>query len=125
MNRRGEAAERFAERRRQEDEAQRLKDAVPTLATCKIEIGESRREMTTADVSHTRHVIVDRAPALFFVACTDPSCRDGGHDITHVVMRGLREGRAETRGEDTCHGQLGTADCGRIVRFTVFATYRT
>jgi hypothetical protein len=33
-----EAAQRFAERRRREDEAQRLKDRIPNLATLRLEI---------------------------------------------------------------------------------------
>ena len=124
MNRRGDASERFAERRRQEDEAPRLREIAPDLATCKIEIVESRGDMTSADVAHTRHIIVDRAPALFVIPCSDSSCRDGGHDITVPRLRGLRDKETEIRGEDRCHGQVGTADCGRVLRFTAVATYK-
>jgi hypothetical protein len=125
VNRRTEAAERFAERRRNEDEAPRLRDVVPTLATCRIEIAECRGGATTADVSHTRHIIVDRAPALLLIPCTDTACKDGGHDITTTLLRGLQEGELEIRGDDTCYGQVGTADCGRLLRFVARATYRT
>ena len=123
MNRRTEAAERFAERRRQEDEAPRLRDVAPDLTACKVDIEESRGGLTTADVKHTRRIIVERAPALLLVPCGDPSCRDGGHDITSAFLRGLREHRTEIRGEDTCQGHVGTADCGRVLRFTAFAEY--
>ena len=123
MNRRGEAAERFAARRRQEDEAPRLRDVVPRLVACRLEIEETRAGVTSVEVSHTRRIVVEHAPALFVIPCSDASCRDGGHDISSPVMRGLGEGRAEIRGEDTCYGRTGTADCGRILRFAAFAEY--
>jgi hypothetical protein len=123
MNRRGEAAERFAARRRQEDEAPRLRDVVPRLTACRVEFEERRGGVTTADVSHTRRIVVERAPALLIIPCGDASCRDGGHDISSDFLRGLREGRTVIHGEDTCYGQVGTADCGRILKFTAFAEY--
>ncbi len=124
MNRSREAAERFAERRRREDEAPRLRDVVPTLTSCRIEVDEARAGVTGAEVSHTRRVVVAHAPALFIVPCSDGSCRDGGHDITHDVLRGLRESRAEISGQDACYGHVGNADCGRVLRFTAFADYQ-
>ncbi|MCA9588304.1 MAG: hypothetical protein KC657_23440 [Myxococcales bacterium] len=124
MNRRGEAAERFAERRRREDEAPRLLEVAPDLVSCKIEIEERRAGVTGADVSHTRRVVVEHAPALFLVACGDPACRDGGHDITGDILRGLREHRAEIRGEDTCFGSTGSAECGRVIGYAAFAEYK-
>jgi hypothetical protein len=124
MNRSREAAERFAERRRREDEAPRLRHVVPRLVACRLEIEETRAGVTSAEIAHTRRVVVEHAPALFVIPCGDPSCRDGGHDITSDLMRGLREGKAETRGEDRCFGHTGMADCGRILRFKAFAEYR-
>lgn len=125
MNRSGrDVAARFAERRRLEDEAPRLKDVAPKLVSCKIEIAEGRAESTTAEISHTRRVVVEHAPALFIVPCGDPSCKEGGHDITHELLRGLRDGRVEIRGEDTCYGHAGTADCGRVLRFTAYCEYK-
>lgn len=121
----GEAAARFAERRRAEDEAPRLRDVVANLAGCRIEISDSRPDSTSADMTHTRRVVVDVAPALFVLPCGDAACKEGGHDITHDLMRGFREGKAEIRGEDTCYGHTGTATCGRILRFVAFADYRT
>lgn len=124
MNRRGEAAERFAERRRREDEAPRLRDVVPDLVSCRIEVAERRAEVTSVEVSHTRHLVVDRAPAMLFIPCSDPSCRDGGHDVSSTLMRGLRERRADIRGEDSCNGDVGRTHCGRILTFTARAQYR-
>jgi hypothetical protein len=124
VNRRGEAAERFAERRRREDEAPRLLNVVPDLIACRIEIMERRADVTSVEVSHTRHLVVARAPALLLVPCSDPSCRDGGHDISAALLRGLRERRVEIRGEESCNGNVGTAHCGRILTFTAVAQYR-
>ena len=71
-----------------------------------------------------RRVVVEHAPALFLVACGDPACRDGGHDITGDILRGLREHRAEIRGEDTCFGSTGSAECGRVIGYAAFAEYK-
>jgi hypothetical protein len=46
-----EASERFAERRRKEDEAPRLKEAVPNLASLRLEVEEHRG---TSAVAETR-----------------------------------------------------------------------
>lgn len=124
MNRRGEAAERFAERRRREDEAPRLRDVIPDLLDCRIDIAEGRGDATSVDVSHTRRLVVARAPALFVIPCSDPSCRNGGHDVTFELLRGLRERRVEVRGEDACNGDVGAVHCGRVLRFTAHAQYR-
>ncbi len=119
-----DAAARFAERRRLEEDAQRLHDVVPTLESCRIEIAEGRNDATSADVSHTRIVVVAVAPALFVFPCGDPSCREGGHDVTREILAGLTAGKTEVRGEDACYGRVGSSDCGRILRYRVLAAYR-
>lgn len=123
MNRRGEAAERFAERRRLENDAPRLRDVAPTLVSCKVELEHRRADSTAAAVTHTRHVVVARAPALLVIPCCDPACRDGGHDISSALLRGFRERRTLIAGEDDCRGMLGSAYCGRVLRFTAHAEY--
>jgi len=124
MGRNGrDAAARFAERRRLEDEAQRLRDVAPKLTSLRIEVAEGREGSTTAEISHTKRVVVEVAPALFWFQCGDASCRDGGHDVTNELVRGLREGKAEIHGQDTCFGHTGNADCGRVLRFTAYAEY--
>ncbi|MFO0675609.1 MAG: hypothetical protein U0169_03685 [Polyangiaceae bacterium] len=123
MSRRGEAAEKFAERRRREDEAPRLKDLVPDLKACRIEIAERRSNVTSADVNHTRHVVVASASAMLVVPCSDPSCQGWGHDIGPSLLRGYRDRRAEIRGEDACDGYVGGDRCGRVLTFAAFAQY--
>ena len=124
MNRRTEAAERFAERRRREDAAPRLRDIAPDLLSCKVEVTDGRADAVTTDVLHTRHLVVERGPAILVIGCSDAGCRDGGHDLSTMLVRGLRERHTEIRGEDLCDGNVGAAHCGRRLRFRATATYK-
>jgi len=81
------AAERFADRRRREQDAPRLADQVPALVSLEISIDE---RSGASGVKHTRRVVVDSAPALFLLPCGDSRCADGEHDLTTTVMRALR-----------------------------------
>lgn len=118
-----EAAQRYAERRQREDEAARLHDEVPRLESLKLEISEHRAGSRVAEPSHTRRIVVPRAPALFVIPCGDSACTDGGHDITYPVMRALRAGETRFEGEDACRGQIRSSDCDRVLRFVATATY--
>jgi hypothetical protein len=119
-----EASQRFAERRRREDEAPRLLERVPELTGLRLEVEERRASSNAADSKHVRHVVVDRAPALFFLPCGDPACKDGGHDVTSPLMRGLMGRETKFEAEDTCSGSVGTAPCGRVLHVVGIATYR-
>jgi hypothetical protein len=118
-----EAHLRFAERRRREDEARRLHDEVPNLRTLKLDVEEHRREATIAETRHVRHIVVDRAPALFELPCNDPACRDGGHDLTEAMTQRLRAQATDFVLEDVCMGDVRGAPCGRVVRVLVTASY--
>jgi len=125
MNRRNrDAANRFAERRRREDEAPRLHAEAPTLESLKLELEERRSGAVSAEVSHIRRVVVASAPALFEVPCSNPSCSDGGHDLTTSIMSALRMRSHRFEGEDTCYGQVGNASCERVLKYVATATYR-
>jgi hypothetical protein len=119
-----EAAQRAADRRRREDEAARLVAEVPRLATLRLRAEERLAGVVLSDTRHVRYVVVERAPALFDFPCGDPSCQDGGHIVTSVVMRELREQHAEFVLEDECLGTIGTARCRRILHVVANATYR-
>ena len=123
-SRNSEAAQRLAERRRREDEAPRLKAQVPSLVKLDLEMSD-RKGLADAATTYVRRVVIASAPALFEVPCADPSCRDGGHDLTYSIMRGLREGRTSFDGEDVCHGSVGSATCGRTLRYVATASYQT
>jgi hypothetical protein len=119
-----EAAQRFADRRKREDDAPRLVAEIPNLATLKMAIEERRGSVATAESKHLRHVVVDRAPALFILQCGDPSCDGGGYDLTSRIMRELRARRTEFEVDDECTGNVGNARCGRLVKAILTATYR-
>ena len=124
MRRITEAGQRYAERRRREDEAPRLLERVPQLASLKLEI-EERHGSTCASVpKHVRHIVVDNAPALFVIPCGDASCRDGGHDVTSALLRHLAAGEPHFEVDDDCNGSVGSAQCGSRMHLVATAVYR-
>jgi hypothetical protein len=120
--RNSEAAQRLAERRRREDEAPRLKAEVPSLTKLDLELSD-RKGVADPASTYVRRVVVASAPALFEVPCTDSSCKDGGHELTHQVMRALRERRSSFEGEDVCNGSVGSSLCGRTLRYVATASF--
>jgi hypothetical protein len=123
-SRNSEAAQRFAERRRREDAAPRLREVVPRLASLRIEVEEHRGTTNAGDPKHVRLVVVDSAPALFELPCGTHGCRDGGHDLTSAMLRALGAGTTRLKLEDECAGSTGSASCGTVMHVTVDATYR-
>ncbi len=117
-----EAALRSVERRRREDEAPRLVGEVPRLSSLRLEISTGAPG-ALGMVQHIRRVVVASAPALFEVTCANPSCRDGGHDLTRGIMASLRSGAARFEGSDACHGTVGSAECASVLSYVGFAEY--
>ncbi len=120
-----EATERTRQRQEREDNAPRLADEIPELRTLRLSIQYRRGDVKIGESTHTRVVVVPRAPALFVVPCHDRDCRDGGHDITASVMHGLRSRREQFEGTDACHGSLGSAGsrCTAVLIYEASATY--
>ena len=118
-----EASLRFAERRRREDEAPRLHTEVPHLKTLQLEIEERTGGSSVAEPKHMRRIVVDHAPALFIIPCGDSRCKDGGHDITHAVLRSLRDGETQFEGNDVCIGSQGSGQCARVLHYVAIAGY--
>ena len=112
---------RFAERRRREDDAPRLREEVPNLISLQLEIED--RSCVAEGSAHIRRVVVDHAPALFLLPCADPRCADGEHDLTTLVMRALRSPETSFRGEDACGGSVGPSACSRVLQFEAVASY--
>lgn len=77
------------------------------------------------EVVYTRRVVVTAAPAHFEIPCGDPSCEDGGHDLTSPIMRALRAREVSFSGEDACHGSVRTTSCQRVLRYTGVASYHS
>ncbi len=120
----GEAAQRASERRRREDEATRLKAEVPRLETLRLEIEERRMGGVVPEATHIRRIVVESAPALFALPCLDRECKEGGHDVTHSIVRALIAGETRFEGDHTCSGRVGTGDCNRVLHYVGIATYR-
>jgi len=120
--RNSEAVARFQERLQREHDAARLRDRVPNLATLRLDIVESHGE-TNASPKYARIIMVETSPALFALGCADPNCRDGGHDLTAYILRGLIEGKNHFEVNQTCYGNVGSSDCGRQMHVEVTATY--
>lgn len=114
------AAQRSTERREREERAPRLKSAVPTLSELRIVV-EDRYPL--GSTKHTRHVVVERAAALFVVPCGDATCDSEGHDITSNVMRALYAHATQADSEHPCDGNVGSANCTRVIHFRVEAKY--
>lgn len=125
MMRRGrnsEAAVRFQERRDRERTAQRLSARVPRLATLRLDV-EDLHGVIAVGPKYARIISVATSPAVFVLACADPTCRDGGHDVTSDVLRHLIEGKTQFAIEQQCQGNTGTANCERTLHVDVTATY--
>jgi hypothetical protein len=126
MRRRGyqtEAQLRAIERRKREDEAPRLKNIISGVTMIRLEIDETQDDAPVLAARHTRHIVVEHAPALFEFLCTDPNCKEGGHDLTCEILRQLRSSAEHFEGEDACPGLTGTAPCRRVLRYTAHATF--
>src|SRR6266542_3073071 len=108
------AAQRSEERRVRENEAPRLLARIPDLLSLSLTI-EDRSDSSVVQPRHVRHVVVAHAPALFFVVCSDPNCKDGGHDVTDSIMRALVRRERAFRGDDKCYGALGPSPCNRVL----------
>jgi hypothetical protein len=110
------------DRRAREDSAPRLLEDVPELVSLRLEVTQGRTESGTA--KHARTIVVEHAPALFEMACIERTCRNGGHDLTFVIMSALRQKMTSFEGEDACRGSVGTAECGSRLQFQATAVYR-
>lgn len=124
MRRNNEASERHAERRRREDEAPRLIATVPNLVSLKLQLQESKGDISVAETGHIRHVVVAHAPLLFEMPCRDPGCKDGGHDVTSAIARSLKNGETQFAGKHSCTGYVGDAPCQRVLHYTATAAYK-
>jgi hypothetical protein len=126
MNRRARGvSEAYAERRRREDEAPRLRSVIPTLKSLRLEIKEHRGDALVSEACYIRRVVVESAAALFFIPCTDPACREGGHDLSAAILRSLEQGSTEFQGTHRCGGVVGTGECARVLHYTATAEYGT
>jgi len=121
--RQSEASLRFEGRRQREDDAPRLLDEVPRLESLRVEFEEFIQGGTVPLFTHTRIVVVARAPAMFEVPCSEAAC-DGVHRLTHELLRGLRSSHEQLHGESQCLGVRNNETCRRRMHYTALARYR-
>lgn len=122
--RQSESSRLAAERRRREDGAPRLVQAIPLLESLSIEVEERRGGSVASESKYVRHFLLPQASSRFELPCMDSECEDGGHDITDGVLRALRSGSTYFEGEDSCNGHLRTANCTRVIHWVTKAKYR-
>lgn len=116
------AAERYAERRRREDEAPRLAAIIPNLKSLRLEVQDDQG-LVGRRMAHTRWIVVEGAPALFFVPCGDPMCRDGGHELTRLVLGALELEERLFEVDHDCDGTVRAARCRCNLHVTGIADY--
>jgi hypothetical protein len=112
-----EAKQRRAQRRLREDAAPRLLAEVCNLTSLDIDVANAGSQFLW-------RIVIERAPALFEIACTEPTCTNGGHDLTQSIMRGLRASSTRFEGEAVCRGDVPLGNCGHILKYVARATYR-
>jgi hypothetical protein len=93
---------------------------LPLLRSARLEIVEN---VTNGTTKYAKHIVVARSPVLFIIPCGDPTCKDGGHDITTEVMHAFRRHLQSAVGESACGGTTGSAQCRRSIQFTLTAEY--
>ncbi len=112
------AARRKA-RRDKEDGSARLRDAVPSLSALHFQVSSRHGRAQLAETRHLKRFIVDQAPALFEMPCTDKACKEGGHDMTRDILKALNAAEARFEVENDCR-----AGCGRTLQVVGVAVYR-
>jgi hypothetical protein len=119
-----EREERRADRDRREDVAGKLLEKVPNLTSLSLAIREGRSDTGVGENQYIRRVVVDNAPALFEIRCSNTSCEDGTYDLTREILAALASGSTTFEGERPCPGRCRTTDCPRVLRYVGTATYK-
>jgi hypothetical protein len=108
------------ERRQREDSAPRINEMFPQLSALSIHVDEHSSVLSPR---YVRRVVIQNAPALFILPCSDPNCSDGGHDISSDIIGQVRSKRREFDGSHVCGGWIGSRQCGRTIWFHCEASY--
>jgi hypothetical protein len=122
MNKRPKLTEDVTERRRREDESERLLTVVPRLVAMRLELSESRGG-GQIETTHIKRIALENAPSVFMIPCGEPRCKHGSYDLTQPLLAALRRGEVRAEATDTCTGDVGTAQCGRVLHCIALAEY--
>lgn len=112
------------DQRRREDAAPRLRDVVPTLSSLRLHFDDQHDPGSAAVMPYTRHVVIATGAALFSVPCLERRC-SGVHELTQVILRGLREAQKTSTGDSQCHGEMSGAPCNRTLTYVYEADFST
>lgn len=123
MSRITPAARTSQARRVREDDASRLRDEVPDLASLRFQIEDQASFEVAPPVTYIRHVVIAHAPAMFDLPCGDRKCEDGGHDVTRRVLRSLKRHEQAAEGHSQCRGVREGEPCNRELHYSLSATY--
>lgn len=125
-NRRRQATEQveaLTAQRQREDSSPRLHVMFPNLTSMRLRFEDRRTDGRSVALPYTKHIVVSSAPAVFSVRCVEPRC-NGRHELTGLVLRGLRTSLTRTEGESICQGSVGDVPCDRTLVFICEAEYR-
>jgi hypothetical protein len=114
-----ERKERRNQRMAREDAAGRLSELAPDLTDLHLEIDETQKGGSVGGRRYIRRIVIEQAPALFEVPCSDPHCETGGYDLTREILAALASRRKVFEGQQSCAGE-----CGRAFHYVATATYR-
>ena len=120
--RKSKAALRFEERQRRDKDAPRLHHEHPELRTLRLELAEYRQGESATSRRHIRHIVVERAAALFIFPCSTPDC-DGEHDFTHELSHKLRVKAEQFEGKRECRGLRHGIPCDHGMSYQAYASY--
>jgi hypothetical protein len=120
--RRPKLNEDVTERRRREDESRRLGVVVPRLLSLRLELSESRGE-GQIEFSHIKRIAPEHAPSVFMIPCGEPRCKHGSYDLTEPILSALRRVEPRIETSDTCMGDVGSSQCGRVMHCIAVAEY--
>lgn len=122
MNKRTKLTEDVGERRRREDESPRLRAVVPRLVSMRLELSETRGE-GQIECAYIKRISVEHAPSVFMIPCGEPRCKHGSYDLTTPLLTAMRRQEPRIEASDTCTGDVGTSQCGRVLHCVAVAEY--
>jgi hypothetical protein len=111
-----------ARRREVEATAAALHEIVPSLRELSLRVVRRLGDDLERRDSHVRRVVVDRAPAYFFSPCLDHDCV-GGHDLTDLVLDGLRALQTTIVGTAPCDAGGLETGCPGVLELEATARY--
>ena len=114
---------RRVERQEREDRAGKLLLRAPDLTSLSIVVHETRPDGCVSDSHYTRRVVLEQAPALFEVPCSDPACEDGGYEVTWESSTPSPLASGSSRASSHAGGDAVRSTAAGSSRFVATATY--